>query len=214
MPAPVRSFVAALALLTAPVLSAQAPWDDTNRPSLVFGLSQLALGGGNVEATWHTRRIVVAWSHGAGLKLSGAAGPSQWATQQIAARMPWTTGLGIGPRLTERLDLRLEIKRHAFAIHPEQDDFRGPPLVRYETTTIGIGAYYRWHPFARAANPLRGLLVVPSVRYWPNVASTLPGDTAVFTHPVTGQRVVHRAAEQGLPGTGGLVLNVSIGLTF
>lgn len=38
---------------------------------------------------------------------------------------------------------------------------------------IGLGAHYRYYPFRKLNNALAGILVLPSVRYWPNVWSSL-----------------------------------------
>lgn len=202
-----------LSLLSLPSRAkAQDSFHNSDRLSIVFGLSQLALGGGNVELAYHTKRMVFAWSHGFSLEFDGAARSKEWVEQGIRARMPWTTGFGVGLRATENLDLRLEVKRHAFEVFPE--GAAAQPITLYQTTTVGIGSYYRWYPFGSSAGVARGLVVVPSVRYWPSVGSTLPGDSIRFVHPVTGQTIVHRAAEQGIPGTGGLFANVSVGYTL
>jgi hypothetical protein len=158
--------------------------------------------------------MVFAWSHGVSLELDGGVRSDDWRQQRISGRMPWTIGFGIGARLTDGLDVRAEFKRHAFSMYPEQTAYRGAPMLRSLTTTAGVGAYHRWRPLANGQHALRGLVIVPSVRDWPNVGSTLAGDRAVFVHPISGLRHVHRAAAQGIPGTNGLIVNASVGYTI
>lgn len=206
------------ALAMAPIaspLAAQSSGDPyADRFSLVGGVSQLLLGGGNIEGTWYTRRLSVAYSHGFNLQLGGSALPQAMQDQQLQLTMPWTTGFGIGYRVTSALDLRLDVKRHRFAMRYDDQDFAGSTIAEYQTTTVGIGAYYRYYPFASRSGAARGVVIVPSVRYWPNVSSSLPNDELRYTNARTGRQEVHQAAEQGFPGSGGVVANVSIGYTF
>lgn len=206
------------ALAMAPIaspLAAQSSGDPyADRFSLVGGVSQLLLGGGNIEGTWYTRRLSVAYSHGFNLQLGGNALPQALQDQRLQLTMPWTTGFGIGYRVTSALDLRLDVKRHRFAMRYDDQDFAGSTIAEYQTTTVGIGAYYRYYPFASRSGAARGVVIVPSVRYWPNVSSSLPNDELRYTNARTGRQEVHQAAEQGFPGSGGVVANVSIGYTF
>lgn len=79
---------------------------------------------------------------------------------------------------------------------------------------MGVGAYYRYYPFAGRAGAARGVVIVPSIRYWPNVSSSLPNNELRYANARTGRQEVHQAAEQGVPGTTGVIANVSIGYTF
>lgn len=215
--ATIRTLAAAAfsAALVATPLSAQSGNDPyADRFSLVGGVSQLLLGGGNVEGTWYTRRLSVAYSHGFNLQLGSSLLSSESQDQQLQLTMPWTTGLGVGYRVTSTLDVRLEVKQHRFAMRYEDQDFTGPTIAEYNTTTVGVGAYYRYYPFARSEGFARGLVVVPSVRYWPNVATSLDNNELTYNNARTGRSEVHRAATQGFPGTGGLLANVSVGYTF
>jgi hypothetical protein len=194
---------------------AQAPADPyADRFSLVGGVSQLLLGGANVEGTWYTSRFSLAYSHGVNLQLGGGLLPTAAQDQQLQASMSWTTGAGLGYRVTSTFDVRLEVKQHRFALRYDDQDFRGPTIAEYTTTTVGVGAYYRYYPFARRTGAARGLVIVPSVRYWPNVASSLDDNTLVYPNARTGRVERHQALTQGVPGTGGLLANVSVGYTF
>lgn len=219
MPPVVRFVTLAILLAPASLLAqarAEARADDpyADRASLVGGVAQLLLGGGNAEATWFTRRLSVAYSHGFNIRLGGSALPQAAQDQQLQLTMPWTTGLGVGYRVTRALDVRLEVKRHRFAMRYDDQSFAGPEIAGYHTTTVGVGAYYRYYPFATRGYALRGVVVVPSLRYWPNASSTLDGDALRYANARTGRPEVHDAATQGIPGTGGLLANVSIGYTF
>ncbi len=206
------------ALTLAPIaspLAAQSSVDPyADRFSLVGGVSQLLLGGGNIEGTWYTRRLSVAYSHGFNLQLGGSALPQEVQDQQLQLTMPWTTGFGIGYRVTRALDVRVDVKRHRFAMRYDDQDFAGATIADYQTTTVRIGAYYRYYPFASRSGAARGVVIVPSIRYWPNVSSSLPNDELRYANARTGRNEVHQAAGQGIPGSGGVIANVSIGYTF
>lgn len=194
---------------------AQATADPyTDRLSVVGGVSQLLIGGGNMEGTWYTRRLSIAYSHGFGLQLGSGLLPSESQDQQLQLSMPWTTGLGVGYRITRTFDVRVEVKRHRFTMRYDDQDFSGPTIGEYSTTTVGLGAYYRYYPFARSSGLARGLVLVPSVRYWPNVSSSLANNELTYANERTGRTEMHQAATQGFPGTGGLLANVSVGYTF
>ncbi len=210
-----RPLAVITALLLAAPLVAQSSTDPyANRFSLVGGLSQLALGGGNVEGTWYTNRLSLAYSHGFNLQLGSGVLGQEAQAQQVQLTMPWTTGFGAGYRVTAAFDVRLEVKQHQFVMRYDDQDFRGSTIAEYQTTTVGVGAYYRYYPFARATGAARGLVIVPSVRYWPNVSTSLDGDALTYDNARTGRREEHRAATQGFPGSGGVLANVSVGYTF
>ncbi len=201
-------------LLSAPLIAQPTNDPYANRFTLLGGVSQLVLGGGNVEGTWYTNRLSIAYSHGFNLQFSSGLLPQESQDQQLQLTMPWTTGLGIGYRITRAFDVRLEVKQHQFTMRYDDQDFRGRSIAEYTTTTVGVGAYYRYYPFASSAGVARGLVLVPSVRYWPNVSSSLTDNMLSYTNARTGRTEVHRAATQGFPGTGGVLANVSVGYTF
>ena len=215
----VRLAVAAV-LLSAPRLAAaqdgtgERPFEYSNRLSLVGGLSQVALGGGNIEGTWYTERFSFEYSHGFNLKLTGSLLSSADQNQKLALREPWTTGFGIGYRLTETFDLRVEGKAHRFEVFYDGQGYSGTPIASYTTATVGVGAYYRYYPFKASSGWARGLVLNPSVRYWPNVYSSLDKDRVTYANARTGKQETHEAETQGIPGTKGLFVNVSVGYTF
>ena len=195
-------------------LAPEAPFAHANRLSLLGGLNQIALGGGNVEATWYTGRLSFEYSHGFNLRMTGWVLGAAERDQHLQLRMPWTTGFGIGYRLTSALDLRVESKLHRYRVFYENQHLAGTPITSYTTETEGVGAYYRVYPLARFGGWTRGIVVAPSVRYWPNVWSSLPSGGYTYANSVTGRNEILRAATQGIPGTTGLFVNASVGYTF
>jgi len=165
--------------------------------NLVFGLSQpLVLKGGNVEINYLSEKLVFEYSHGFALNLSASGGAgmsSNERSQNLDIYAPYSTGGGVGYRFTKEFNVRLEVKQHQFNVtHPSGEN------INYTTRDIGVGVYYFWQPFNN-----RNLLIVPSIRYWPTVYTTLKNDEYTFAN---GD--VHKAHSFGL------FPNVSIGWKF
>jgi hypothetical protein len=166
--------------------------------NLVFGLSQVAfLNGGNVEINYLTEKFVFEYSHGFDLDLN--ASPSDWALTEAERRqhleiyVPYSTGGGVGYRFTKSFNMRIEYKRHKFNVtHPSGEQ------ASYINQDLGVGAYYFYKPFKQM-----NLAIVPSIRYWPTVKTSLTDGTFTFSN---GDE--HKAHEFGLFG------NVSIGWSF
>ncbi|MEL7339297.1 MAG: hypothetical protein AAGM67_02340 [Bacteroidota bacterium] len=186
----------------------------SNRLSVVSGVNQVLLGGGNVELTWYTQRMSFDYSHGFNLQFSGASLPTMDQEQGLALSMPWTTGFGVGYRLTKFFDIRLEPKLHRYDLFFDEQNFSGDPITSYTTATLGIGLYYRYYPFRKRDNWLQGLVIVPNARFWPNIWTSLPDNQYSFQAPGSEQIITHEAGRQGIPGTAGFFMNVSIGYTF
>lgn len=166
--------------------------------NLVFGLSQVAfLNGGNVEINYLTEKFVFEYSHGFNLDLN--ASPNDMALteterqQNLQIDVPYSTGGGIGYRFTKSLNVRIEYKYHKFNVnHPSGEQ------VSYTTQDLGLGAYYFYWPLKDM-----NLVIVPSIRYWPTVKTSLNDDKYTFSN---GDE--HKAHDFGLFG------NVSIGWSF
>lgn len=187
----------------------------SHRFTLGGGVSQLLLGGFNVQAEYTTNRFVFDYSHGFNLRLSGPAASTGAQAQNLTETIPHTLGIGIGYRLTPTFDVRFEPKLHQYEVSYTGDaETRANPLVRYRTVTLGLGAYYRYYPFRRQNNALAGILVMPSVRYWPNVWSSLADNKKTYVNKTTNRPETYKAAPQGFPGTNGLLANVTVGYTF
>jgi hypothetical protein len=202
---------------TTPSLAAsppQASFAHANQLSVLGGLNQIALRGGNVEATWYTNRFSFEYSHGFNLHMTGWVLGKSERDQHLQLRVPWTTGFGLGYRVTSDLDLRVESKLHRYQVFYENQHLGGTSITTYTTETEGVGAYYRVYPFARFGGWARGIVVAPSVRYWPNVWSSLPKGGYTYANALTGRNETLKAATQGIPGTTGLFVNASVGYTF
>ena len=87
-------------------------------------------------------------------------------------------------------------------------------MAPYKIVTLGAGAYYNYYPFRQREGALAGLLLMPSLRYWPNVWSSLSDNKLTYANRATGKTETYCAATQGLPGTGGLLANITLAYTF
>ncbi|MEM1348546.1 MAG: hypothetical protein AAGI01_08335 [Myxococcota bacterium] len=222
------SALCALALFNPSVAAAQdasaqetLPWEDYDRLqiSLLAGLTQpLLLSGGNAQVDLYYKRFVFDWSHGFNLQFDGDTVVGEAAEQQLSFRMPYTTGFGVGVRLLEWLDVRFEGKLHRFEV---REASASDPSFSYNTATLGAGVYARYRPFyhfglaAKMPQWTHGFVIAPSVRYWPNVWSSLEDDELVYDNASTGARETHSALRAGLANTP-LVANIGLGymITF
>ncbi len=187
----------------------------SNRFTLGGGVSQLLLGGFNVQAEYTTNRLVFDYSHGFNINLTGQAASLTAQDQQLNEKLVSTLGIGIGYRITPTFDIRVEPKLHFYDVTYNGLTEAGTSrLTGYRTATLGLGAYYRYYPFRRQNNALAGILILPSVRYWPNVWSSLPDNKLTYLNKATNRTETYKAAPQGFPGTNGLLANVTIGYTF
>lgn len=174
------------------------------------GLSQpLVLGGGNLQFELIYGRFVFDYSHGFSLELpaSGAA-----AEQGLAIHLPFSTGLGLGYRFTRSFDLRFEPKWHQFSIR-QGGDPSAQQVARYQTVTLGVGAYYSYRPFRESTGFSRGFTLQGSIRAWPNVWSSLANGEVGYENTTTGRRERHEVANIGIANTPMLV-NLGIGYHF
>ncbi|MEM6345980.1 MAG: hypothetical protein AAF927_18950 [Bacteroidota bacterium] len=186
----------------------------SNRFSLVSGVSQALLGGANLEATWYSKRMSFDYSHGWNLQFTEGTLTEADLNQGLNIRMPWTTGFGVGYRITKYFDVRLEPKLHRYELYYDGQNFSGDPITQYTTATLGIGLYYRYYPFRKRNDWSQGIVIVPNARFWPNIWSSLPNNEYTYTNANTEALATHQAGRQGIPGTGGFFMNVSIGYTF
>lgn len=189
----------------------------TKKPeiSVVFGLNQpLVLRGINFEVDYWTEKFVFEYSHGFGLEFQDNLITKDAQDQQLAFHVTHSLGIGIGYRITKRFNVRIEPKLHMWEMYYD-DGFKTAAgrIKKYNTYTLGLGAYYRWTPFENNENALRGLTIAPSVRWWPTVSSSLNDDNYSYFNERTQQTETHQANNIGLSNTPFFV-NVSIGYTF
>jgi len=168
--------------------------------SVMAGLTQWILfRGGNVAVEYKTCRFAFEYSHGQGLDLNQVSGVGLTSAERDAGahvRVPWTTGFGLGFRVTEHLHVLVEGKAHRFEVTSRD---RNAEVV-YTGFSVGPSVFYTIHLH-------KGLFLEPNVRFWPNVASTLPGDHALLHQP-DGSIYDHQAHAFGL------FANANLGWTF
>ena len=188
--------------------------------SVNAGLIQpVATSGANIEVDFRAGHFVAGYSHGWSLDLQGATIVGDMQRQRVSLHLPYTTGFGVGyslafPKLNSLLDLRFEAKLHRFeAAYDSADGRVRRDIANYSTYTLGGGLYWTVLPLARRTDALRGINLSASVRYWPNVASTLDDDKVTYMNQTTGQDELHRAANIGLANTP-VIVNVSVGYAF
>ena len=180
--------------------------------AILFGLNQpLLLSGFNIEANFFTRKMSFDYSHGVSLEYQGSMITGAAKEQHLVAHLPYSTGFGIGYRFTSWLNLRLEPKWHRFEIYYDgEEQTLANRVVAYNTFTLGLGLYGKWHPFKKQNNFLKGVMVAPSLRWWPNVASTLDDSGYTYYNKITDQTEVHKTLNVGANNTPWLV-NISGG---
>jgi hypothetical protein len=170
--------------------------------SAMLGLQQwLLMGGANVAVQYKTGRWAFEYSHGQALRLNRFPGRLALTSGERNAGLqidvPWTTGGGVGLRLTRNLHALIEVKAHRFEISGPDRNQR----LSYTTFSIGPGLFYDLHLW-------RGLFLQPAVRWWPNVADTLDeGQAPAFT-AADGTRYQPAARSFGF------FVNASLGWNF
>ena len=183
--------------------------------SVVFGLNQpLIAHGFNFELNYWMKNFVIDYSHGFGLKFRDGLVSKEARDQKLGFNITHSVGVGFGYRFTERFNLRLEPKMHVWEMYYD-DAFKVSQqrIKTYTTFTLGLGAYYRWQPFEKQANGWRGLTIVPSLRWWPNVATTLKDNEYHYFNTRTNQNEIHKANNIGVSNSP-FFINVSVGYTF
>jgi hypothetical protein len=193
------SLAPAAARAAEPEVSATTRADDGGF-SFMLGLQQwLVMGGGNVAAQYKTRHFVFEYSHGQALHLNNAARLALSQDERdagVRVDMPWTTGGGIGLRLTRNLHALVEVKVHRYEVLGADRNQR----VGYTTFSVGPGLFYDIHLW-------RGLFLQPNVRWWPTVADTLNADAATLRRADGSSYTVR-------PKSLGLFANVNLGWSF
>jgi hypothetical protein len=197
-------------------LSAKAQdWKTEEKFNVLFGLSQPVLCHGfNFEFNYIHKRIIVDFSQGVFLEFKGNALPNELRNQGVDLHMPWTVGFGVGYRITEWLNLRVEPKWHRFEFYYDNEDkYQSNQITSYNTFTLGLGLYGSYQPFKNKNNFLKGLMISPSIRYWPTVNSTLKNNNFTYMNQHTGTSEEIKTYGPGF-GLTPFIVNVSIGYSF
>lgn len=183
--------------------------------SLVFGLNQpIVTNGFNFELNYWFKGFVIDYSHGIGLQIKGDLVSKEAKEQGIAFNISHSIGIGFGYCFFRNFNLRVEPKIHIWEVfYNNQFKSKTSKISEYTTYTLGLGAYYRWLPFYRKENILSGLTIAPSIRWWPNIATTLKNDKLTYFNTTTGKEEIHKANNIGVANTP-FFANVSIGYSF
>jgi hypothetical protein len=185
----------------------------SNKFSVLAGLIQpLALGGGNIEVNYTSKRMIFDYSHGFNLNPPSAGA---FKDQKVELKLPFSTGFGIGYRINSFLDIRFEPKLHSFEVYYKDESKTDANKIKdYKTFTLGAGLYYRYFPFRnRSSKFLQGITTSASIRWWQNVGSTLSNDEFSYDNKLTRKKETQKAANIGFGNTP-LVMNIGIGYTF
>lgn len=204
-------FTCALALFA----SAQKNEPYKHEAVLLFGLNQpLLLSGFNMEVNYFTPRLVFDYSHGISLDLTNELLPEELMAQKLVAHLPYSTGFGIGYRFTRFLNLRVEPKWHRFEMYYDGEDQTEANLITaYNTFTLGLGLYGKWMPFEKKQSFIKNIMIAPSIRYWPNVSTSLENDQFTYDNKFTGETESVQALNIGAGNTP-WVVNISVGYRF
>lgn len=169
---------------------------DGGKLTIQAGLFQpLWFSGANLAAAYRAEKWVVEYSHGMWLSYDRVGRADTERDQNLDLYNFWTTGFGIGYRLPWRFDIRAEFKAHRYRVTPPED-------ASFKYTTFSIGPAVHFH------QPLyKNLGLDLTVRFWPNVATTLRGGLRAFID-AGGKIATHKAHDFGV------FPNVSLGYTF
>jgi hypothetical protein len=201
-----------IALLFFSLLSQAQDMSEKNKFSLVFGLNQpILLRGFNVEGNYWMKKWVIDYSHGFNLHADGKFVADEYERQRVNFKITHSLGVGIGYRFTKSFNLRFEPKLHIYETYYEQSTENS--IVNFNTYTLGFGAYYRWLPFEKKDGFAKGITIVPSIRYWYKVGSSLSDDQHSYFNTATNQNELLNAPNIGAANTP-WIFNISVGYTF
>ena len=188
-------------------------WKSEKRVNVLFGLTQVVAHGFNIEVNYIHNRFIIDYSHGVALQYQTNAVPDYLKKQDVEVYVPWTTGFGIGYRWTEWLNTRIEPKWHRFEYYYAGDlKTQNEQIASCEAFSLGIGVYGDLLPFKKKDNFLKGIMIAPSVRYWPTLSSHWNGGPCYYNSH-TMQQEKFKTPNAGL-GLTPWVVNVSIGYSL
>jgi hypothetical protein len=185
----------------------------SNKFSVMAGLIQpIGLNGGNIELNYFSKRIALDFSHGFSLNPPVVG---DFKTQGVELHLPYSTGLGMGYRFTQFLDVRFEPKLHSWEVYNKGEvQTEATKIKDFKTITLGIGVYYRYFPFKNSENTfLQGITTATSLRYWQNVGTTLSNDEFTYNSKLTSKKETLKAPNIGIANTP-IIFNIAIGYTF
>jgi hypothetical protein len=203
-------------LITLLSFSLQAQdWKEDKKINVLFGLTQpLFLKGFNIEGNYIHNRLIFDYSHGVSLDFSGNSVTDDLKRQNVAVHMPWTTGFGIGYRLKEWINVRIEPKWHRFEFY-YNDEVQNSTneITSYNTMSLGIGLYGSFQLFKNKASFIKNIVIAPNIRYWPTIACSMEGEQYSYFNKYTNKNEEIKILDPGF-GFTPFVFNVSIGYSF
>lgn len=190
-------------------------WKSEKKVNVVFGLTQPIFAKGfNIEGNYIHKRLIFDYSHGASLDLAGTTVTPDLREQGLAVHLPYTTGFGIGYRLKKWINVRIEPKWHRFEFYyDDETQNSSSQITSYNTMTIGIGVYGHYQPFKNKTSFLKGIMISPSIRFWPTISSSLEGNSYNYLNKNTGKSEEIKTLDVG-PGFTPFIYNISIGYSF
>lgn len=190
-------------------------WKAEKKLNLVFGLTQpLIAKGFNIEANYIHNRFIFDYSHGISLDFSESTVTTDLKKQGLAVHMPYTTGFGVGYRLKKWLNIRVEPKWHKFEFYyNDETQSNANKITSYNTMSLGLGIYGHFQPFKNSSNFLKGVMIAPSIRYWPTISSSLSNDSYSYLNKQTLETEEIKTLDPGF-GFTPLIFNISIGYSF
>lgn len=190
-------------------------WKTDKKVNIVFGLTQpLLVKGFNIEGNYIHNRLIFDYSHGVSLDFSGSTVTSELKNQGVSVHIPWTTGFGIGYRLKEWVNVRVEPKWHRFEFYYDGEPQNSTTeITSYNTFSLGVGVYGHYQPFKKQNSILKGIMIAPSIRFWPTVSSTLKDNKYSYANKITNSTAEIETLNPGI-GFTPVVFNVSIGYSF
>jgi hypothetical protein len=199
----------------APLHSQAQEWKTEKKVNVVFGLIQPIFAKGfNIEGNYIHNRFIFDYSHGASLDLSGQSVTSELREEGLAIHIPYTTGFGVGYRLKEWINVRVEPKWHRFEFYYEGEaQNSASQITSYNTMSLGIGLYGHYQPFKNKTSLLKGIMFAPSIRFWPTISSTLKDNSFTYLNKNTSNIEEIKTMEIG-PGFTPFIFNISVGYSF
>lgn len=199
----------------APLHSQAQEWKTEKKVNAVFGLIQPIFAKGfNIEGNYIHNRFIFGYSHGASLDLSGQSVTAEMREEGLAVLIPYTTGFGVGYRLKEWINVRIEPKWHRFEFYYDDEPQNSTnQITSYNTMSLGIGVYGHYQPFKNKTSFLKGILIAPSFRFWPTISSTLKDNSFTYLNKNTGTNKEIKTLDVG-PGFTPFIFNISVGYSF
>jgi hypothetical protein len=209
-----KIFLIPLALTLSHEIHAQE-WKSEKKVNVLFGLAQPLLASGfNIEGNYIHNRFIIDYSHGASLDFGNNLVPNDLKKQGLTIHEPWTTGFGVGYRLKEWINIRVEPKWHKFEFYyAGEPQNPGTQITSYNTFSLGVGLYGSYQPFKKKDNFLKGFLISPSIRFWPTVSSSLKDDKFTYLNKKTNASEQIKTLD-AVTGFTPVVINVSVGYSF